>query len=346
MKERDIIIQRLFNQQIAATKFTKPGEMVSYMTAMQSQVWEMAKWAIGLRLPGCTNDDVEAAFNKGDILRTHLMRPTWHFVTPADIRWLLALTAPRVNAFNAPYYKKMELDETVFKKAHKVFVRTLQGEKQLDRNEIKKELEKNKIETNDLRFMLLLMQAELSGLICSGPRKGKQFTYALLDERAPATKPFSRDEALAELVKRYFITRGPATVQDFAWWSGLTIKDAKEGLAANRPLFNFEKLNGTEYIFKHNLFELKKSHQSTFLLPDYDEYGISYKDRSILSDPKYKTSDETRSIHVVIIDGVAGGTWEKDIKSKEVKIHFFTSLNKSKLTAMKKATKNYASFFK
>jgi len=183
-------------------------------------------------------------------------------------------------------------------------------------------------------------------LICSGPRKGKQFTYALLDERAPATKPLPRDEALAELVKRYFITRGPATVQDFSWWSGLTVKDAREGLAANRTLFNFEKLNGTEYLFKHNLFELKKSHQSTFLLPDYDEYGISYKDRSILSDPKYKTSDETRSIHLIIVDGVAGGTWEKITKGKstDVSVSFFIPVRKVKMAAVTRAIRKYLSF--
>jgi hypothetical protein len=345
MTNRDILFQRLYNQQIAETKFKTAQEIVSYMVAMQAQVWEMAKWAIGLRLPGSVNTDIENAFNRGDILRTHVMRPTWHFVTPNDIHWLLALTAPRVNAFNATYYKKMELDEKVFKKTNKVLIKILQGKKQLDRNEIKEAFTKNKIQTNDLRFMLLLMQAELAGLICSGARKGKQFTYALLDELVPMHKPFMREEALAELVKRYFITRGPATIQDFVWWSGLTVRDAKEGLAINKSLFQYEKLNGIEYIFKPVSIDDKGKIQSTFILPDYDEYGISYKDRSIISDPKNKTSDETRSIHNVIIDGVVGGVWEKNSKKKnQLDVTIFKPLSVKKQRSLSKAITRYSVF--
>jgi len=345
MTEREIIVQRLFNQQIAETKFTKPGEIVNCMVAMQSQVWEMAKWAIGLRLPGCTSADIEAAFNNGDILRTHIMRPTWHFVTPADIRWLLALTAPRVNAFNAPYYRKMELDTKIFKRADTIFTKMLQGGKQLNRLLLKEALEKNKIKTNDLRFMLLLMRAELDGLVCSGARVNKQFTYALLEERVPATKSFHRTEALAELVKRYFITRGPATVQDFAWWSGLTVRDAKEGLTMNKPLFDSEKVNGVEFFFNPVSIDLKKNTQLTFLLPDYDEYGISYKNRSIIFDPKNKMGNETRTNHVIIIDGKAGGAWERSRNRKGVNTFLFSSLNKTKLAAVNRAIKKYSLFF-
>ena len=144
MNPKEIIIQRLYNQQIADTNCKKPEEIVSTLVAMQSQVWDMGKWAIGLRLPGSANEDIENAYNRGDILRTHVMRPTWHFVTPADIRWLLKLTSPRVHAFNAPYYRKMELDATVFKKANAVFVKMLQGGRQLNRLILKDALEKSK----------------------------------------------------------------------------------------------------------------------------------------------------------------------------------------------------------
>lgn len=345
MTAKEIILQRLYNQQLAETKFKTPEEIVGWMIAMQSQVWEMAKWGIGLRLPGSTNADIEAAFNQGKILRTHLLRPTWHFVTPKDIRWLLSLTAPRVNAFNAPYYKKMELEEGIFKKANKILIKTLQGGKQLNRNEIKEVFEKNKIPINDLRFTLLLMQAELAGIICSGARKAKQFTYALLDDIVPGTKKFIREEALAELVKRYFITRGPATIRDFVWWSGLTVKDAKEGLAMNKSIFQSGKFNESEYFFKPVSIDPKKKIQLTFLLPDYDEYGISYKDRSIINNPNYKTSDETRNIHNIIIDGVTGGVWGKDNKTKAIETTVFTSINKSKLPVLKKAIEKYRLFF-
>ena len=347
MNPKEIIIQRLYNQQIADTNCKKPEEIVSTLVAMQSQVWDMGKWAIGLRLPGSANEDIENAYNRGDILRTHVMRPTWHFVTPADIRWLLKLTSPRVHAFNAPYYRKMELDATVFKKANAVFVKMLQGGRQLNRLILKDALEKSKIKTNDIRLICLLMQAELDGLICSGAREGKQFTYALLDERAPGNDRFQRDEALGELVKRYFITRGPATVQDFAWWSGLTVKDGKDGLAMSKSVFESEKVNGTEYFFKPGSFDYKKKIHSTFLLPDYDEYGISYKDRSLFMNELNKIKSKKKYPHTVIINGVAGGTWrwKRTIKQMQIETLLFTSINKTKQQALARAEKMYKAFF-
>jgi len=347
MNPKEIIIQRLYNQQIADTNCKKPEEIVSTLVAMQSQVWDMGKWAIGLRLPGSANEDIENAYNRGDILRTHVMRPTWHFVTPADIRWLLKLTSPRVHAFNAPYYRKMELDATVFKKANAVFVKMLQGGRQLNRLILKDALGKSKIKTNDIRLICLLMQAELDGLICSGAREGKQFTYALLDERAPGNDRFQRDEALGELVKRYFITRGPATVQDFAWWSGLTVKDGKDGLAMSKSVFASEKMNGTEYFFKPGSFDYKKKIHSTFLLPDYDEYGISYKDRSLFMNELNKIKSKKKYPHTVILNGVAGGTWrwKRTIKQMQIETLLFTSINKTKQQALARAEKMYKSFF-
>lgn len=348
MTERQIISQRLYNQHIAETDCKTPMQIVAAMVAMQSQVWDMGKWAVGLRLPGATNEDVERAYNKGEILRTHVMRPTWHFVTPADIRWLLKLTSPRVHAFNAQYYRKMELDKKIFKKANTVFIRMLRGGKQLNRLVLKEALEKSKIKTDDIRFALLLMQAELDGLICSGAREGKQFTYTLLDERAPGNDTFHRDAALGELVRRYFVTRGPATVNDFAWWSGLTVKDAKEGLAMNKSMFDSEKVNGTEFIFKPGTGNYKKKDQFTFLMPDYDEYGISYKDRSLFMEALTQFKGKKKYPHTLIVNGVAAGTWKRREKNKSLHIDtaFVAQPEKVKEQQLKKATDRYLSFFK
>lgn len=195
MTTSDIIRYRLINQQIAETKFKKPQEIVAWLAAMQAQDFAMAKWAIGLRLPGSKDADIEKAFNDGVILRTHLMRPTWHFVAPADIRWMLALTAPRVNVANAFMYRKLELDNKIFKRSNDILVKTLQGGKQLTRAILKTALERKKIVADGLRLGYLMMRAELDGIICSGARQGKQFTYALLDERAPPVKTLDHDEA-------------------------------------------------------------------------------------------------------------------------------------------------------
>ncbi len=201
--------------------------------AVQSQDYAAAKWGVGQRTVGITDAIVEQAFADGSILRTHVMRPTWHFVTPSDIRWMLSLTAPRVHAANAYRYRELELNEAVFRRCRSSLMRALQGGRQLTRTELRQLLQRARIDTTaPQRLAYLLMHAELEGVICSGARRGKQFTYALLDERVPPASVPQRDEALHDLTMRYFSTRGPATPQDFSWWSGLTVADAKRGVEA------------------------------------------------------------------------------------------------------------------
>jgi Winged helix DNA-binding domain len=178
---------------------------VEWLGAVQAQDFAAAKWALGLRLQGVTDDDIEQAFIDGAILHTHVMRPTWHFVSPADIRWLLALTAPRVHAASASYNRKLELDDAVFRCTHAVLANALQGGKQLTRDELASALQQAGIATEgEQRVTHIMMRAELDGIICSGARRGQQFTYALLAERAPHARMLARDEALAELTRRYW----------------------------------------------------------------------------------------------------------------------------------------------
>src|SRR5688500_8781538 len=282
MTTPDIVRHRLFNQQIAETKFREPAEIVSWLVAMQAQEYAMAKWAIGLRLPGATDEIIEKAVADGLILRTHLMRPTWHFVTPKDIRWLLKLTAPRVEAINAFTYRQQELDSKIFKRSNAIIVKTLEGGKQLTRTELQTELKKKNIIADGVRLSCLMMKAELEGIICSGARRGKQFTYALLDERVAPAKSITKKEALEELAVRYFTSRGPATVKDFATWSGLSVTEAKEGVAMLSSEFIKEKIIDQEYIFIPSSSDTNKKIQTSFLMPDYDEYGMGYKDRSAI----------------------------------------------------------------
>jgi len=350
MKVADILAQRLINQQIAETKFKKPQEIVQWLGAVQAQDFSMAKWAIGLRLPGLKDADVEDAFNDGLILRTHVLRPTWHFVCPADIKWMLALTAPRILAINASYCRKEGLDSTLLKRSNDVIAKALQGGKQLSRTEIRTVLEKAKIKTDGLRFILLLMHAELNAIICSGARKGKQFTYALLDERAPGAKVYDRAEALYKLAKIYFTSRGPATLQDYAWWSGLAMKDAKESMASLDKKFVREVLDEREYICAAMKSKEIIGWQASFLMPDFDEYVISYKDRSAIhSNKDYEAWHEEINLgrqHILIIGGMRAGTWSKVLKNKKLHIEttLFSPVNKSTQQAITNAIKRYASF--
>ena len=349
MKVSDILSHRLVNQQIAETKFKKPAEVVGYMGAIQAQDYGMAKWAIGLRLPGSTDADIEKAFNDGLILRTHMLRPTWHFVCPKDIKWILELSAPRVHAFNALYYRKEGLDSKTLKRCNDLLGKTLEGCQELNRAEIKTVLEGAKIKTEGLRMALILMHAELDAVICSGAKKGKQFSYALLDEKAPGAKIYDKEEALAKLTKLYFTSRGPATVQDYAWWSGLTIKSAREGIATLGKQFARETIDGKEYIYKENRLTDISLLQKTFLMPDFDEYSISYKDRTALLNTKsYVAWNEEINItrqHILIIDGVRAGTWNKNAKNKKPAVDTVVfDTTKAKEAAAAKAVKKYLAF--
>ncbi len=227
--------QRLLNQGITRPKTRTPEEVVAWLGAVQAQEYPFARWALGLRMPeGTTDSEIERAIDEGRILRTHVMRPTWHFVTPADVYWMLELTASRVHRTLATYNRRQGLTEDVMARGTKVFERALKDGQCLTRAELGARLERAGIMAKGVRLALLTIYAELEGVICSGPRRAGQLTYALLADRAPRPRRLSRDEALAELTLRYFRSHGPATIRDFVWWSGLLTADAKRGLEMNQ----------------------------------------------------------------------------------------------------------------
>jgi hypothetical protein len=229
MNPRDMASQRLAQQLLTESALDRPEDVVGWLGAVQAQEYAGAKWGIGLRTRGLSDGLLDRAFDEGRLLRTHLLRPTWHFVTPADIRWLLALTGPRVHAHNAHRYRELGLEASTLARSHDVLAAALAGGRWLTRPELAAVLEGAGLSAEGQRMPYLLMHAELEGVICSGPRRGKQFTYALLDERVPAAPVLDQDAALAELARRYLRTRGPATVHDFAWWSGLTVTAIRQG---------------------------------------------------------------------------------------------------------------------
>jgi len=350
MKSFDIARLRLHNQRLSTTTFKNPADVVGWLGAVQSQDYAGAKWALGQRIKNATDDAIEQAFNAGAILRTHVMRPTWHFVKPKDIRWMLALTAPRILALSATYFRKLELDNAIFKRSNTVLTKALQGGKQLTRAELMSVLKQNGIASDDLlRFTYLIVYAELEGVICSGARRGKQFTYALLDERAPHTRTPERDEALAELAKRYFVSHGPATLQDFGWWSGLTVSDARKGLDSLRSKLISEVENGQTYWFADPA-PTKVPTPSVYLLPNYDEYTVGYTDRSAIFDTQHNEKLDSRGNflfnHVVVINGRVVGTWKRTLKKSEVVIELapFRKLTKVESRAIADAAERYGKF--
>ncbi len=207
----------------------------------------MAKWALGLRSPGLTEADVDHAFEDGAIVRTHILRPTWHFVAPEDIRWMQKLTGPRVQRLSASYHRNVGLDQRPSRAAGECSSPRCATAGTSPAPRSAPPTTRARIPVDGLRLAFLMMHAELDLVICSGPRQGKQFTYALLDERVPHAKRLDGDEALSELVRRYFQSHGPATVHDFVWWSGLTVAQTKAGLAALGRDIESRELNGLTY---------------------------------------------------------------------------------------------------
>lgn len=345
----DIAQQRLLNQRLAASPFEQPAEVVDWLVAVQAQDYFGAKWALGLRLRDAHDADLDRAFNAGTILRTHVLRPTWHFVTPSDIRWLLALTAPRVHAVNATMYRKLELDSVTLKRSHKTLIKALRGNQHLTREELSEALGKAGIVATGQRLAYIMVHAELDGLICSGPRRGRQFTYALLEERVPLAAALKRDEALAELTRRYFASHGPATVQDFAKWSGLSSADAKRSLQAVKDQLRHATLNDEEYWFASPAPSVRPTSPIAYLLSVFDEYLIGYHDRSLIAAPEVVAKLFTMGAaltYVIVIDGQIVGSWRRTLNRETVIIELkpFRPLTKAEQRAVATAAQRYGEF--
>ena len=339
---------RLGNQRLSGGRFTNPEDVVSWLGAVQAQEYGDTKWALGLRMRRAGNDQIELAFSQGRILRTHVMRPTWHFVAPADIRWMLALTAPRVSARMAPYNRRLELDAATFRRSERAIVRALRGGAQLTRQELKAVLHRAGIQVDGTqRLAHIVMQAELDAVICSGARRGRHFTYALLDDRVPASRAPSRDDALAELARRYFRSHGPASLRDFVWWSGLTAADARAGIAFVERELVRDVVDGTTYWFPSSS-RPPAAPRTAYLLPLYDEYLIAYKDRSAaldLSVWRRGWSRDPLSAPIVVNGQVVGG-WRRILKGDKVVVKAtpFAPLSKRQFSAIADAAGAYSTF--
>ena len=357
MKTRDILTLRLNNTGLSTSPFNSPEAVVAHLGAVQAQDFSAAKWAVGLRMQNPSDDIVEKAFNEGKFLRTHVMRPTWHFVLPEDIRWMLELTAPQVRRILAPYDQRLEITKETLSQSQGEIKKALEGKKTLTRAELADHLEKKGMQVRGQRLGHILAHAELNGLICSGPRRGKQFTYVLLEERVPKYGKLSRKEAMAKLTLKYFTSHGPAQTRDFAWWSGLSAKDVNEAVNSVQSKLNQSFSNEKTYWFSHETGDKGESSQNAhlnsdtqaFLLSIYDEYTIAYKDRSDISEKREierMISMGNAFIAVLILEGKVAGTWKRILKKDtiEIKLNSFKKIDEVKLELVKKAADRYGKF--
>jgi hypothetical protein len=308
-----LVAERLRRQGLLRPIHRTAEDVVAWFGAMQAQEYEPATWGIGLRMQGgpvCA--DVERAVDDGRVVRTHVMRPTWHFVSRADIRWLLQLTAPRVHQAMSSYLRKLELDARLLARCCTLFERALDGRRFLLRAELAERLARARMPMTGVRLAMAVMHAELEGIICSGPRRGRKFTYANLAERAPKATLFDRDEALAELLRRYLQSHGPATVRDFSWWSGLTIADGKRAIEIVRARRRDE--DGLAYWSLDDKPARAARGSAALLLPIYDEYLVAYRDRVVVPHSQSRITKvrgwNVTFQHAIVINGQVVGTWK------------------------------------
>ncbi len=345
----DIISLRLASQALTGRKLNTPEEIVSLFGAVQAQDYPASKYSLGIRIKNSTDSLIEKAFNEGKILRTHVMRPTWHFVLPEDIVWLQELTSARVKTQMASYNRKLELTDKVFAKSTGIIIKSLEKGNYLSRQQLKKELEKAGINTDVQRLAHIVSWPELDGLICSGPKIGSQLTYALVSERAPTAKKLSREESLARLTFKYFSSHGPAQVQDFSWWSGLSKNEILEGLDLNKERLAQETIDGKNYWYSPDtkVAKTEKAH----MLSIYDEFTIAYKDRTALGGERYvekMLSSGNALTAVIVINGMIIGNWKRALKkdTAEVTLNLYRELNKKENNLLQKATDEYSAFLK
>lgn len=333
-----VVRRRMHAQRLTGQGFATPAEAVGHLGAVQAQEFAEAKWSLAQRVKGATEEGVEEAFARGEIVRTHILRPTWHFVAAPDLRWMLALSAPRVHQANRYVYGQVGLDDELAARSQELMAAALADGEPRTRTELAAALAAGGVEdATGVRLAHIVMYAELDGLICSGPRRGKQHTYTLVSDRVPEGLGLSGDEALAELTRRYFVSHGPATVKDFSWWSGLTITQVRRGLElAGAELATAEDAEGVAWYAAPGAAP-DAGATGCHLVPTYDELRVAYRELRLVLREQAPYDD--LFARPVLIDGECVGTWTHE--SGMLRVTPFVALTRAERGQLEEAAARF-----
>jgi hypothetical protein len=353
MKPLEVARRRMRNSRLTGTGFTTPDEAVGWHLAMQAQDYGPAKWSVGQRSKGLTDQDLDEALAAGSIVRTHVLRPTWHFVARDDLRWLLALSGPRVQQGNAGRYRELGLDARTRARAEKVIVSALEGGNRLTRKEIAAVLDESRIDRSGQRMPYFLSHCELEAVIGSGGVAGKQQTYALLDERVPAGGRVDRDDSLVELVRRYLTSHGPATVKDMSWWSGLTMTDLRKALdLLGSSEVRSETVDALELWSVASDDAAPPSVRGAHFLQTYVELVVGFSESRFFGNPggekaRAAWGDRTVPSGVLLLNGLIGGHWRRTIErqSIRVEVHLYEEPKRVATRAVEAGAEDLGQFF-
>jgi hypothetical protein len=302
----ELLRRRLITQRLAGSTLRRAVDVVGLLTCVQSQESGHPFWSLGMRTAGLGYAEVKAEFDAGSYLRSHILRPTWHFVAAADLRWIQAVTAPRVQRLNGTVYRQYDLDGARLDRAREAIVDALRGGRHQTRAELGRLLD-----TSGVPLAYLIMNAELEAVICSGPMRGAQQTYALTSERVPSAVEVPGDEV--ELARRFIAGHGPVSAGDFARWSSLTLTRSREVFDALADRLERIELAGQVLWFSpEDLPDLPTDR--ALLLPLYDEATLTYPGTGFPAAPGHPhLPGADLLIGTVVVHAVNVGTWRRTV---------------------------------
>lgn len=344
-----LALQRLHQQGISAPIPGQIAQTVRHLLAVQAQDYHGALWAIGLRSAGAVEADVEQAIAERRIVRTWPMRGTLHFIAAEDARWMLALMAARTLARDGKRQEReFGLDAKSVASYAELVRRLLEGGRGMTRAALYEALQRKGIATDGQRGLHILGRLAHEGVLCQGPRESRQPTFVLLDDWLPAAPALDREAALAELARRYYAGHGPATVQDLAWWSGLTVRDAQAATASVAGSLSWRDHDGQRHWFGERE-DAEAAKPSIHLLPPFDEYLVGYRDRSAALEPAHVR----RVVGInglfspsIAIDGRIAATWKRHLRKDGASLVLtaLRPLRAADLTGIRRAAARYGRF--
>jgi hypothetical protein len=346
MTLHDIAQLRLVSQRLLNTPNAAATEVVEWMGAMQAQDYAGAKWSLGMRAPGTTEANIEQAIASGEIIRTWPMRGTLHFVPSKDAAWMLQATTPRIIAMAAGRHRQLGLNDEILQQGAAILVETLASETPVVRKDLLDALQKRGIDTKEQRGYHIIWWAAQHGLLSVGPLHGKQPTFTTL--AAPKGVLPTIQQSLRMLAERYFQSHGPATLKDFAWWSGLKIVDARAALSEISDSLDSVVVDGAEYWYRRGL--KATSQPSVLLLPGFDEYLLGYTDRSAAlaaeHSEKIVPGKNGMFMPTIVVDGRVVGTWKRTITAQSVRIKCtsFAPLSTNRHAELVHAAQRYGAY--
>lgn len=318
-RERSLARDRCERLGLGAPRFASVDEVVGDLLAVQAQEPALSRWSLGSRLLATTDEEIRAALDAGSIVRTHVLRPTWHYVRAEDLRWLQALTGPLVRRMSANWYRNHGVDDAFLAASRERLQESLTGGRAKTRPELRSELTAAGLDVSGQRLAAALMDAELRAIICSGPLAGSQQTYALVEERLPTAPVMTEEEATASLIARYLAGHAPASLKDLRWWSSLTLSRLRAGVAALGDAVEHEVVNGVEYLYLTDGVPVGAGAEPPRfqLLQVFDELFVGYRETRGLIDPDGEYGAVlplgfSKMMHVVLEDGRLVGRWRRD----------------------------------